>query len=44
MDIIYIIKKLNELDKLKSLILNKDQLKVFDYLDKPTIVLDPFAT
>ena len=36
-DIIYIIKKLIELDKLKLLLLNENQLKLFDYLPKPRI-------
>lgn len=42
MDIVYIIKKLNELDKFKSLMLSSSQLKVFDYLQKPTIDLNPY--
>lgn len=41
LDIIYIIKKLHEIDKLKMILLNPSQLKVFDYLPKPTIPEDP---
>ncbi len=37
MDIIFIIKKLIEIDKLKALLLNESQQKLFDYLPKPTI-------
>jgi len=32
MDIVYIIKKLNEVDKLKNILLNEDQIKLFDYM------------
>ncbi|KAM3144232.1 hypothetical protein pb186bvf_003694 [Paramecium bursaria] len=41
MDILYLIKKLQEIDKLKTILLTKDQIKVFDYLPKPTIQLNP---
>ncbi|CAD8084647.1 unnamed protein product [Paramecium sonneborni] len=41
MDIIYIMKKLQEIDKLKMILLTESQIKVFDYLQKPTIPLDP---
>ncbi|EAR91780.2 small GTP-binding domain protein (macronuclear) [Tetrahymena thermophila SB210] len=39
-DIFNIIHKLNELEKLKRLIFDQDQLKLFDYLPKPTIQTD----
>ncbi|EAR91781.3 transmembrane protein, putative (macronuclear) [Tetrahymena thermophila SB210] len=39
-DIFNIINKLNELEKLKRLIFDQDQLKLFDYLPKPTIQTD----
>ena len=42
MDIVYIIKKLNEVDKLKMILLNDNQIKLFDYMQKPTIDTDPF--
>ncbi|CAK56767.1 unnamed protein product (macronuclear) [Paramecium tetraurelia] len=41
MDILYIMKKLQEIDKLKMILLTESQIKVFDYLQKPTIPLDP---
>ena len=41
MDIVYIIKKLNEVDKLKNLLLNEDQMNLFEYTFKPTIRLNP---
>ncbi|KAL4473779.1 hypothetical protein ABPG74_022643 [Tetrahymena malaccensis] len=37
LDIIYIINKLNEIDKLKTVIFNRDQLKIFDCIPKPII-------
>lgn len=40
-DILYVIKKLHEIDKLKMILLNKDQIKLFDYLPKPTISTNP---
>ena len=36
-DIVYILEKLVEIDKLKILLLNDDQLKLFDFLPKPTV-------
>ncbi|EWS71394.1 small GTP-binding domain protein (macronuclear) [Tetrahymena thermophila SB210] len=39
-DLFNIINKLNEIEKLKRLILDEDQLKLFDYLPKPTISAD----
>ncbi|EWS73443.1 small GTP-binding domain protein (macronuclear) [Tetrahymena thermophila SB210] len=39
-DVFNIIYKLNELEKLKRLIFDQDQLKLFDYLPKPTIQTD----
>jgi hypothetical protein len=37
LDISYIIKKLIEIEKLKLILLTPDQVKMFDYLPKPTI-------
>ena len=34
---------MNEIDKLKLLLLDKDQLNLFDYLPKPTISVNPYA-
>ncbi|KAM3134862.1 hypothetical protein pb186bvf_013031 [Paramecium bursaria] len=41
LDILYIIKKIHEIDKLKMILLTPAQLKVFDYLPKPTISENP---
>ncbi|EWS76344.1 hypothetical protein TTHERM_000011938 (macronuclear) [Tetrahymena thermophila SB210] len=38
-DIFNIVNKLIELEKLKHLLLNEDQIKLFDYLPKPTLKL-----
>ena len=38
LNITYLLKKFVELDKLKMLILDKDQLNLFDYLPKPVIL------
>ncbi|KAL4489961.1 hypothetical protein ABPG72_010860 [Tetrahymena utriculariae] len=40
LNVFNIINKLNELEKLKRIIFNQDQLKLFDYLPKPTIQAD----
>ncbi|EGR27517.1 ubiquitin-conjugating enzyme family protein, putative [Ichthyophthirius multifiliis] len=40
LDIFYIIKKITELDKLKTILLNQNQLKLFEYLPKPIIYLN----
>ncbi|EGR28713.1 hypothetical protein IMG5_170130 [Ichthyophthirius multifiliis] len=40
MDIIQIINKLQEIDKLKTLLLDKDQIKLFEYLPKQVISVD----
>ncbi|EAS04699.2 small GTP-binding domain protein (macronuclear) [Tetrahymena thermophila SB210] len=37
LDILQILKRLIEVEKLKRLLLDKDQIKLFDYLPKPTI-------
>ncbi|EAR87825.2 small GTP-binding domain protein (macronuclear) [Tetrahymena thermophila SB210] len=37
LDIMNILKRLIEVEKLKRLLLNSDQIKLFDYLPKPTI-------
>ncbi|CAD8130927.1 unnamed protein product [Paramecium sonneborni] len=41
MDILFILKKLQEIDKLKMILLTESQIKIFDYVQKPTIPLDP---
>ncbi|CAK79483.1 unnamed protein product (macronuclear) [Paramecium tetraurelia] len=41
LDILYIINKLHEVDKLKFILLNKAQIQMFDYLPKPFIGADP---
>ncbi|KAM3144230.1 hypothetical protein pb186bvf_003692 [Paramecium bursaria] len=41
LDILYLIKKLSEIDKLKMILLTQDQIQVFDYLPKPTIPMNP---
>lgn len=40
-DVLYLIKKIQEIDKLKTILLTKDQIKLFDYLPKPTIPINP---
>ncbi|EWS74767.1 small GTP-binding domain protein (macronuclear) [Tetrahymena thermophila SB210] len=40
LDILQILKKLLEVEKLKRLLLDPDQIKLLDYLPKPTIHLD----
>ncbi|KAL4460287.1 hypothetical protein ABPG74_000038 [Tetrahymena malaccensis] len=37
LDVIYIVKKLLEVDKLKQLIMDKDQIQLFEYISKPII-------
>ncbi|KAL4427059.1 hypothetical protein ABPG74_021166 [Tetrahymena malaccensis] len=37
LDVMYLITKLQEIDKLKMLLLSEDQIKLFNYLPKPTI-------
>ncbi|EAR95582.2 transmembrane protein, putative (macronuclear) [Tetrahymena thermophila SB210] len=37
LDVIHVIKKLMEVDKLKNILLNPDQLRLFEYIPKPTI-------
>jgi len=39
-DIVYILQKLVEIDKLKMILLNEQQRRVFDYLPKPVVDLD----
>ncbi|CAK73449.1 unnamed protein product (macronuclear) [Paramecium tetraurelia] len=41
LDIIHLLQKIQEIDKLKSIILEKDQIKVFSYTPKPIINIDP---
>lgn len=41
LDIVFIMKKLIEVDKLKMLFLNEDQRKVFEYLPKPIVKINP---
>ncbi|KAL4474779.1 hypothetical protein ABPG74_001475 [Tetrahymena malaccensis] len=43
-DILYIFNKLHEIDKLKQILLNNDQLKLFDYMPKPTICDEQLQT
>ncbi|KAL4441423.1 hypothetical protein ABPG74_013718 [Tetrahymena malaccensis] len=40
LDILQILKRLIEVEKLKRILLDADQIKLFDYLPKPTIDLD----
>lgn len=40
LDITYIVKKLQEIDKLKMILLSPDQIKLFDFLPKPNIDLN----
>lgn len=40
-DIVFIMKKLIEVDKLKMIFLNDDQRKIFDYLPRPLVPLHP---
>lgn len=42
LDIAYILKKLYELEKLKFILLNEDQLSLFNYLPKPIIPYEMF--
>ncbi|KAL4464636.1 hypothetical protein ABPG74_011197 [Tetrahymena malaccensis] len=37
LDVLYVIKKLMEVDKLKNILLSPDQLRLFEYIPKPTI-------
>jgi hypothetical protein len=39
LDIVFIIKKLIEIDKLKRVLLDENQIKLFDYIPKPTVPL-----
>ncbi|CAD8166995.1 unnamed protein product [Paramecium pentaurelia] len=41
LDILFIIDKLQEIDKLKMILLSKEQVQLFDFLPKPLISLDP---
>ncbi|CAD8067597.1 unnamed protein product [Paramecium sonneborni] len=41
LDIFHLLQKIQEIDKLKSIILEKDQLKVFNYTPKPIININP---
>ncbi|KAL4475990.1 hypothetical protein ABPG72_007876 [Tetrahymena utriculariae] len=41
LDIVFIMKKLIEVDKLKMLFLNENQRKIFEYLPRPIVRLDP---
>ncbi|CAK79723.1 unnamed protein product (macronuclear) [Paramecium tetraurelia] len=41
LDILFIIDKLQEIDKLKTILLTKQQVQLFDFLPKPMISLDP---
>ncbi|EAR86976.1 ABC transporter family protein (macronuclear) [Tetrahymena thermophila SB210] len=37
LDLMYVIKKLLEVDKLKELVMDKDQIQLFEYISKPVI-------
>lgn len=37
LDVAYIIKKLYEIDKLKSILMTNEQVKLFNYIPKPLI-------
>ncbi|CAD8065137.1 unnamed protein product [Paramecium primaurelia] len=41
LDILFIIDKLQEIDKLKMILLSKEQVQLFEFLPKPLISLDP---
>ncbi|KAM3140748.1 hypothetical protein pb186bvf_007153 [Paramecium bursaria] len=41
LDILYIVKKIQEIDTLKMLLFDENQIKVFEYLPKPLITEDP---
>ncbi len=41
LDIVYLIEKIVEIDKLKMLLLNDKQRQLFDYLPRPVIQYDP---
>ncbi|CAK64211.1 unnamed protein product (macronuclear) [Paramecium tetraurelia] len=41
LDILFIIDKLQEIDKLKMILLSKQQVQLFDFLPKPLISLNP---
>ncbi|CAD8057518.1 unnamed protein product [Paramecium primaurelia] len=41
LDIVHLLQKIQEIDKLKSIILEKDQIKVFSYTPKPIININP---
>ncbi|CAD8176552.1 unnamed protein product [Paramecium pentaurelia] len=42
LDVAYIIKKLHEIDKLKSILMTNEQVKLFNYIPKPLIPSDIF--
>ncbi|CAD8142768.1 unnamed protein product [Paramecium pentaurelia] len=41
LDIVHLLQKIQEIDKLKSIILEKDQIRVFNYTPKPIININP---
>jgi len=43
LDVGSIITKLNEIDKLKMILLTPEQIQMFDIIDKPTISKFPFG-
>ncbi|CAK69026.1 unnamed protein product (macronuclear) [Paramecium tetraurelia] len=43
LDVVNILTKIQEIDKLKYVILNKDQLELFNYIPKPLIPMDMFS-
>ncbi|KAL4494501.1 hypothetical protein ABPG72_004403 [Tetrahymena utriculariae] len=44
LDIVYILKKLTEIDKLKMLLLDEQQIKLFEYLPRPKIFIQESQT
>ena len=40
LDIVYIMRKIEEIDKLKLLLMSKEQIQMFDYMQRPKIYLD----
>ncbi|CAD8064911.1 unnamed protein product [Paramecium sonneborni] len=43
LDVVNILTKIQEIDKLKYVILNKEQLELFNYIPKPLIPIDMFS-
>lgn len=43
LDVVNILNKMQEIDKLKYVLLNKEQLELFNYIPKPLIPSDMFS-